>query len=156
MRLVSLAVLSGCLFAFAPPVHADASVEKRLNERGLEFQVDEDGDYRVAYRFGDENRTQLAFVRGATETTRSFVVREVWAAAAHIERDGISGDKALELLADSRTNKLGSWELDGKVLVYVINLPDDVSAATLEAALDTVATVADEMEIRLTDGRDAY
>jgi hypothetical protein len=156
MRLATIAVLCGCLIAFAPLAHADGSVEKRLNERGVAFEVDEDGDYRVVYNYKDEGRTQLAFVRGETETTRSFVVREVWAPAAHIEKDGISGAKALELLVDSRTNKIGSWEIEGKVLVYVIKLPDDVSGAALEAALDTVATVADDMEIKLTGGKDAY
>lgn len=156
MRLASLAVLSGCLLALAPSAHADPSVEKRLNDRGVTFEVDDDGDYRVLYSYEGEGRSQLAFVRAQTETTRSFVVREVWAAAANVEKDGISGAKALELLADSRTNKLGSWEIDGKTLLFVIKLPDDVSAATLQAALETVAAVADDMEIELTGGNDTY
>ena len=156
MRLATLAVLSCCLAAAAPLAHAaDASVEKRLDERGLKYQVDDDGDYRIIYDYKEDGRTQLVYVSGSTETTRSFVVREVFAPAADVA-DGITGAKALELLADSRGNKLGSWEMNGNTLVYVIKLPDDVSAAALEAAMDTAATAADNMEIKLSGGKDKY
>ena len=156
MRLVTAVVLSCCLSAVAPLAHADASVEKRLNERGIKFERDKDGDYRVVYNYGDEGRTQLAYVSGSTETTRSFVVREVFAPAGHVDEDRIDLARTLKLLADSRQSKLGSWEVAGKVLYYVIKLPDDVSAAALEAALDTVATQADNMEIELSGDRDRY
>ena len=156
MRFATSAVLACCLLATAPLAHADASVEKRLSERGIKFERDDDGDYRVVYNYGDEGRTQLAYVSGNTETTRSFVVREVFAPPGHVDDDRIGLERALKLLADSRQSKLGSWELAGKVLYYVIKLPDDVSAAALEAALDTAATQADNMEIELSGDRDRY
>ena len=39
---------------------------------------------------------------------------------------------ALALLADSRSKKIGSWEISGDVLYFVIKLPDSVDAAGLD------------------------
>lgn len=156
MRLATLAVLSAGLIAFAPLAHADASVDKRLDERGIKYKVDDDGDYRVVYNYEKESRTQLVFIGGGTETTGAFTVREVFSPAADISKNGIDRAKLVDVLRDSRTNKLGSWELDGNVLLYVIKLPDDVSAAGLEAAMDMAGTIADDMEIKLSGGKDDF
>jgi hypothetical protein len=156
MRIATLAVLSCCLFAVAPLAHAASTVEARLNERGIKFKQDEDGDYRVVYNYKDAGRTQLVFVGGATEAVHGFVVREVFSPAANIEDDAIDGARALKLLAANRANKLGDWEIDGKTLLYVIRLPDSASAAELEAAMDIAANQADDMEIELSGKKDAY
>ena len=155
MRLATLAVLSCCLFA-TPFAHAtDASVEKRLNERGIKFETDEDGDYRIVYSYKDEGRTQLVYVGGSTETTGAFVVREVFAPAANVDTDKVDGAKLRELMAGNWRSKLGGWAIEGKTLVYVIKLPDDIGATSLEAAMDMAAAAADDMELKLT-GKDAY
>lgn len=156
MRPLMLVALSCCLLAVAPLAHADASIERRLTERGVHFQKDDDGDYRVVYNYSKEGRTQLVFVSGSTETTDAFTVREVFAPAANVDDDHIDGAAALKLMTDSRHSKLGSWELNGRTLVYVIKLPDSVSAAELEDAMDMAATKADDMEIELSGGKDAY
>lgn len=157
MRAIRLAplpfVLLGC--TFAAPAWADASVQTRLDSRGVKYEVDEDGDYKVTYNYKDEGRTQLVFVSGRTERVGGFIVREVFAPAGRLERDGIGGDKALELLRESRQNKLGSWEVAGDVLYYVIKLPDSVDATTLESAMDIAAETADDMEIELSGPLDA-
>jgi hypothetical protein len=156
MRFSTLAVLCGCLFA-TPYVHAtDASVEKRLNERGIKFETDDDGDYRVVYSYKDEGRTQLVYVGGSTETTGAFVVREVFAPAANVDDDRIDAVKLRELMVGNWRSRLGGWAIDGKTLLYVIKLPDDVSATSLEAAMDMAAAAADDMETRLTGGKDTY
>ena len=72
---------------------------------------------------------------------------EVWGEAD-------SGEQALALLADSRTKKLGSWEIAGDVLYFVIKLPDNVDAAALEAAMDIAAETADNQEIELSGDQD--
>lgn len=157
MRIALLAAITGLvLAAVAAPAHADASVERRLEERGLTFEKDEDGDYRVVYEYEKERRSQLVIVRGTTESIRGFVIREVYSAAGRVGEDPIDGARALKLLAESNENKLGSWEIAGKTLMYVIKLPDDASAAQLEAAIDIVATVADDMEIELSGKKDAF
>ncbi|HQZ31220.1 MAG TPA: hypothetical protein PLG89_05095 [Arenimonas sp.] len=131
---------------------ADASVKTRLDARGINYEVDGDGDYKVTYSYKSEGRTQLVFVSGGTESVGGFKVREVFAPAA---KDGINGAKAIELMGESRSNKIGSWELQGDVLYFVIKLPDSVDAAQLESAMDIAAQTADNMEIELSGDEDA-
>ncbi|HRN61421.1 MAG TPA: hypothetical protein PK743_11765 [Luteimonas sp.] len=147
--VVLLSALLACQAALA-----DASVAARLDARGVNYTVDEDGDYRVTYNYADEGRTQLAYVSGRTESIGGFQVREVFAPAALVDRDGVDGAKALALLGESRTQKIGAWEIGGNVLYYVIKLPDSVDAAQLAAALDVVAELADNKEIELSGDRD--
>lgn len=136
----------------APAASADASVKTRLDARGIKYEVDADGDYKVTYSYKSEGRTQLVFVSGKTESVGGFKVREVFAPAA---KDGINGAKAIELMGESRTNKLGSWELHGDVLYFVIKLPDSVNATELESAMDIAAQTADNKEIELSGDEDA-
>ncbi|HEX4853818.1 hypothetical protein [Arenimonas sp.] len=147
-------LFAGLMMAGAGTAAADASVAKRLDERGVKYEVDMDGDYKVTYNYSKEGRTQLVFVSGGTESVAGFTVREVFSPAARVEGDGIDGAKALELMAESRRNKLGAWELAGDVLYFVIKLPDDISAAELESAMDIAAETADDMEIEFSGDRD--
>ncbi len=150
-RLLALPLLLGVALSPAASA-ADASVETRLDARGVKYEVDADGDYKVTYSYKSEGRTQLVFVSGRTESVAGFKVREVFAPAA---KDGITGAKAIELMGESRSNKLGSWELQGEVLYFVIKLPDSVDAAQLESAMDIAAQTADDKEIELSGDEDA-
>lgn len=145
-------LLAGLLSANAM---ADASVATRLDARGIQHEVDEDGDYKVTYRYKAEGRTQLAFVSGSTETVAGFRIREVFAPAADLAKDGVDGEKALALLVESGRSKFGSWEIRGDHLFFVIKLPDGADAAQLESALAIVAEVADNKEIELSGETDA-
>ena len=60
----------------------------------------------------------------------------------------------MDLLAESRTLKIGAWEIAGDVLYYVIKLPDSVDATQLEAAIDIAAETADNKEIELSGAKD--
>lgn len=153
-RTFAHAMLLSTVLPALPALAADASVSSRLDARGVNYVVDEDGDYRVTYHYAKENRTQLAYVSGRTESIGGFQVREVFAPAAWVGRDGIDGEQALALLGESRRQKVGAWEVGGDVLYFVIKLPDSVDAAQLEAALDIVAQVADDKEIELGGDRD--
>ena len=148
--LAASMLLSGVVLS--PVALADASVQTRLDARGVKYEVDADGDYKVTYSYKSEGRTQLVFVSGKTESVGGFKVREVFAPAA---KDGISGAKAIELMGESRSNKIGSWELQGHLLYFVIKLPDSVDAAQLESAMDIAAQTADDMEIKLSGDEDA-
>src|SRR5690606_21108150 len=148
-------VLSVLLLAAVAPIAlaSDGSVESRLEARGIEYQVDADGDYMITLFYTDEGRTQLVFVGGTTETVGGYTVREVFAPAARLS-DGIDGDLALKLLTDSRSAKLGAWELGGDILYFVIKLPEEIDAARLEAAINIAASTADDMEIQISGDRD--
>lgn len=154
MRLIPLVL--ACLLPLAIlPAHAgDASVESRLDARGIKYEVDGDGDYKVVVSYKAEDRTQLVFVSGATESIQGLLVREVFSPAGKVGADAIAG-KALALLNESRTLKIGAWEIAGDVLYYVIKLPDNVDATQLEAAIDIAAETADNKEIELSGDKDA-
>ncbi len=138
-----------------PVAHAeDAAVKTRLEARGVKYEVDGDGDFKVTYNYSKEDRSQLVFVSGSTQSVGGFKIREIFSPAGRVEKDRINGAKALELMAESRKNKLGGWELDGDVLYFVIKLPDSMDAAQLESAMDIAAETADDMEIEISGDRD--
>jgi hypothetical protein len=151
-------VLPLLILALAAPAAAqkagDASVARRLDARGLTYKVDDDGDFKVTYSYSKEQRTQLVFVSGRTESVGGFKIREVFSPAALVDKDGIDGKKALELMAESHQNKLGGWELSGNVLYFVVKLPDNIDAAELESAMDIAAETADDMEQKISGDRD--
>lgn len=150
---------AACLMAVAmaftaSQAAADESVARRLDARGIKYEVDADGDYKVTYNYEKDGRTQLVFVSGRTEEIGEFRVREVFAPAARIESDGVDGARALKLMAHSRQLKLGAWEILGDVLYLVIKLPEDLSAEDLEKAMDIAAETADDMEIEISGDAD--
>ncbi len=148
-----VSLLFGSLLA--PVAYAeDGAVKTRLEARGVKYEVDDDGDFKVTYNYSKEKRSQLVFVSGGTENVGGFKIREIFSPAARLEKDGINGAKALELLGESRKNKLGGWEASGDVLYFVIKLPDSIDAAQLESAMDIAAETADDMEIKFSGDRD--
>lgn len=153
MRLPIL--ITTCLFCLATPLAqaSDASVSARLDARGIKYKVDEDGDHYLTVSYKEEKRTQLVYVSGSTESIQGLVVREVFSPAGNVKNDKIA-EKALALLTDSRSQKIGAWEVAGDTLYYVIKLPDSVDAAQLEAAIDIAAEVADNKEIELSGDKD--
>ena len=149
-------LLMSLLFASAGALAApagDASVKKRLDDRGTKYEIYEDGDFKLTFSYKQEGRTQLVFVSGKTESVGVFAIREVFAPALKLADHPLSGAKAKELLESSGEYKLGSWEIRDEVLYYVIKLPDSVDAAGLESALDIAAEAADDMELELS-GKD--
>lgn len=153
-RLMCISLVCGLLAAPAVANAQDASVERRLDQIGMKYQVDKDGDYKVTIDFAKEKRTQIVFVSGSTETASGLTIRKVFSPAGVVATDGITGAKALDLLRNSRRNKIGSWEIEGANLYLVAKLPDTLTSAQLQAVMMVVASLADDMEIELSGDRD--
>ncbi len=154
-RLLSLTALAGLVLSAAAPVAAeDQAVTDRLDQAGLKYEIDEDGDYKLVFNYSKEGRTQIVFVSGGTQTLGDLTIREVFAPAGRVDKDKIGGAKALELLRESGNNKVGSWEVRGDVLYFVIKVFDTMTAAELSTMLDVAAETADNMEIELSGARD--
>ena len=147
--------LLACLLTLAPQLAQaeDVLVKRRLEARGVKYKMDKDGDFLVVNGYRDSGRSQQVFVSGRTETIGGFTLRKIFSPAAVMSRNPVDGAKALELLAANSINKIGAWEIRGGVLFVTIKLPDTISAAELQSAMDTAATIADDMEIKLT-GKD--
>lgn len=157
-RAKSLSVLALAGFALGAAVPAaaeDASVANRLDRAGLKYEVDRDGDYKLTFNYQSEGRSRLVFVAGRTETIAGMTIREIFSPAAKVEEDGVNGRKALELLEASSSNKLGSWEIRGGVLYFVIKVLDDATATQLSSMLDIAAETADNEEIKISGDKDA-
>ncbi|RPE81638.1 YbjN domain-containing protein [Vulcaniibacterium tengchongense] len=133
---------------------ADAGIARQLDELGYRYEVDEDGDYRLAFDL-DGGRSQLAFVISAVEEFGSLRVREVWAPAYRAQGGAFPAEVANRLLEDSHTGKLGGWVKQGDTAVLVVKLAADASAQQLDDALDYVLRAADQMEAELT-GQDEF
>ncbi len=154
-RFFSFAALAGlALSVGVPAVAEDKSVADRLDQEGLKYEVDTDGDYKVTLNYEDEGRTQLVFVSGKTEAVSGLTIREVFSPAARVETDSIDGDKALKLLEESSAIKVGSWELRGGVIYFVAKVLDSITATELNSLLNIVAGRADDKEIELSGDRD--
>ncbi|MCD9030401.1 hypothetical protein LDO32_01455 [Luteimonas sp. Y-2-2-4F] len=138
----------------APAPPAGDPVAVRLAERGIEYDIDQDGDYRVVYSWAREERSQLVFVSGRAEEVAGQRIRMVFSPAARLDGD-LDGAVANGLLRDNQTRKLGAWEISGDVLYYVVKLPEDADAAMLELAMSAAAEIADDKELEMTGGQDA-
>ena len=151
MRLTLPALaLSVALSLAAPVLAADASVESRLQARGVKYEVDKDGDYKITYSFSEEKRTHLLFVSGSTEEVGGLQVRQIFAPVARVAGNAVTGEMALGLLRENQGYKLGAWEISGDILYFVARIPDSVDATGLEQLMDIVASIADDQELELT------
>jgi hypothetical protein len=153
-----IAVAGIAFLAVLAPVGAgasDATVERRLNEQNLAYNIDSDGDYRTTFNYTSDRRTQLVYVSGKTETVSGVQIREIFSPAARMEADGVSGTKAIALMENSSGQKVGAWEIRGDTLYFVIKYPEPMSATQLRALMNAAGTAADNMEIEISGSKDA-
>ncbi|MCD4829898.1 MAG: hypothetical protein K8R90_10760 [Candidatus Cloacimonetes bacterium] len=144
--LLLLLCLSGMLFA-----RGDARVPKLLDQIGVDYELDDDGDYQLYYAWND-GRSQLIWIRGVTEDFHGMEVREVFSYA--YDSDGpMPANVARHLLSSNAGYKIGAWELrvtgDTNYGIFVARIGTDMNASSLEHVLDAVSVTADEMEKEL-------
>jgi hypothetical protein len=166
MRLRALAVALALLPVSTPGVAADTtsasetvrsadpSIARQLDELKYTYEVDGDGDYKLAFDM-DKGRSQLAFVISAVESFGDMKVREIWAPAYRAGGAGFPAEVANRLLEDSHSSKLGGWVKQDDMAVFVVKLAADASPGQLDDALDFVLRTADQMELELT-GKDEF
>jgi hypothetical protein len=151
VAILAAAIPSGA-FAGTP----DSIVKSRLEAAGVPFDVDDDGDFKVLVNYKSEGRTQLVYVRSATETWGKKRVREVWSYAYEAPSETFGALVGNRLLDASYALKLGSWVKQKNRALMVVKLDADASGQELQEAISFAAEVADEMEKELTDGKDAF
>jgi hypothetical protein len=139
----------------APAFAQDARVKLQLDALGYEFEIDDDGDYRLVFDT-EGGRTQLVFVISNVNRYGTHTVREVWSPAYQASGNDFPAVVANKLLEDSEENKLGAWVKQDDMAIYVVKIPADASSEELEDAIEFAVQVADQMEIVLTDGDDEF
>lgn len=137
---------------------ADERVARALESEQFEYEINDNGNYRVVVKFSEDNRTQLTIIGSKTQTWRGVHWRKVWSKAFQVKGQ-ISHKQALDLLADGDGRVFGGWcieQSDGQTRVYYqTSVPADASPAELHHAISLVAGVADDMEKKVLK-TDAY
>lgn len=159
--LARLILISSGIAALAAPLpsHAqDNSVKSRLDSVGQKYVIDKDGDFKITIRFSnDGDRTQIVFVSGQSyEIAGGMKVRNVFAPVAKVDEDGISGQRALDLLKDNNGYKIGAYEIEGNIVLLSMKIPDSATPEQLQKAVQLAASVADEKEKAISGTRDTF
>ena len=144
------------MLAPLPTQAEDNSVKRRLDAVGQKYEVDKDGDFKMTFSFTDEKRTQIVFVSGAPyEVANGAQVRNVFAPLAKVDEDKIAG-RAIELLKDNNTYKIGAYEIEGNIVMLSLKLPDNATPQQLQKAVQMAASVADDKEKAISGPRDTF
>lgn len=138
----------------AIPGGGDGRVRAALDEAGLRYVVDEDGDFQLLFELED-GRSQVVVINSKVETVGPFAVREVWT-GAYKARRYLPKKVANLLLLDSFAHKVGAWAAVANnrrevMAVFTVKIDADTPAEALSSAVHAVTAVGDAMEHRLTD-----
>ena len=154
MRPTTLLLL--LLLAVVPVTHAaDPALEAKLKEAKLEYVID--GDYKIIYEWSQDQRSQVVFISGQPEELEGVRLYSVFSPAKVLD-EGEALDPALaaRLLGENSTYKFGAWELAGRNLFFAGDIPSAASAADIATLVATLAGTADDLEIEISPGEDAY
>ncbi len=152
MKRTALLALLLAVAGSSTAAEADKAVGRQLEKLGFNFEVDEDGDYRMVFDL-DNDRTQLVYVRSAVEEFGSHAVREVWSPGYTSATDALPVTVANRLLEDAQDAKLGGWVKQQRTAMFVVKVDAKASADQLNDAIDAATRTADAMELELT-GKD--
>ncbi len=139
--------------------NADPRVKKILDEIGVGYEINDDGDYKLILEM-ENGRSQLCYINSSVEEYKTMQIREVWS-PAYKSSCPFSAAVANQLLEDSYQKKLGAWGVwksastNSYIAVFAAKLPADCDGPTLASAILGVVTAADNMEQQLT-GKDDY
>ena len=153
LSVLPLILAAGLLPAAAQA--ADAHIARQLDSLGYDYEIDDDGDYKMVFNLA-EGRTQLAFVRSPVEEYGSLRVREIWSPGFRIEGNAFPTAVANRLLSDSNDAKIGSWVRQGNTAMYVVKIDASANAQQLADAISAAISSADKLEQELTLGKDEF
>ena len=132
----------------------DNRVQALLEELDLKYDIDGDGDFRVAFEL-ENGRTQLAFIRSETTQFGKFDIREIFS-VAYISEGPLDAQLANALLIYNAHIKLGSWRVerqqdDSCIVAFAVQIAANTDAKSLYTALRLVIDTADDIEGKLDE-----
>jgi len=132
----------------------DKRVQVLLDELELKYEIDSDGDFKVAFDL-EEGRSHVAFIRSETTQFGKFDIREIFA-VAHISDGPIDPELANALLIYNAQVKIGSWRVmrhddDRCVVAFAAQIAANTDSRSLLTALHAVLQTADEVESKLDE-----
>ena len=143
------ALLAPASLAAGPP---DPAVKAALDAEKIKYEVDSDGDYKVTFDLGND-RTQVVWIRSATESYGSLKVREVWSPGYKLSGE-LPAKIANRLLEHSHGMILGGWTKQKAFAMYVVKILATATPQQVRDAAEAAADAADEIEQELTPGTD--
>ena len=136
---------------------SDARVRKRLDELGVQYSIDKDGNFNTTVRWTvgrlDTPRTKTVYINSSTETCEGIEVREVWAYGYETNGD-FNAQVANRLLEENGKKALGAWRKtsfkDGtSVAIFCVTVAANCEKEALMAMRYYVAVTADGIEKKL-------
>lgn len=132
----------------------DGRVQALLEQLQLKYDIDTDGDFRVAFEL-ENGRAQLAFIRSQTTQFGKFDIREIFS-VAYISEGPLERDLANALLIYNAHVKLGSWRVERQgdnrcIVAFAVQIAADTDATSLYTALRLVIDTADSVERKLDE-----
>jgi len=156
MRTTVFAALALACLSVTPAIAAttpDAGIKAQLDGLKLKYEVDKDGDYKLTFDLG-EDRSQIVWVRSATDSYGSLKVREIWSPGFKIENGELPAKVANRLLEHGHGLILGGWTKQKQYAMLVVKIPVSSTPQQLRDALEFAAGAADEIEKELTPDKD--
>lgn len=165
MRLAVLSTMLLAMLSAAPAwagepsaaalAKADPQLKRQFDELKYEYEIDEDGDYKLVFAVDDKDkRSQIVFVRSPVETFGGHRVREVWSPGYKSPSPDFPAQVANRLLEASQESKLGAWVKQDDYAVFVVKISASATTGELDDAITAAMLSADEMEAELTPGQD--
>lgn len=145
--------LAACLAAPAALAGTpDPALKALLDKQKIKYEIDSDGDYKITFDLGG-GRTQLVWIRSATDSYGSLKVREIWSPGYKLDGE-LSAKIANRLLEHSHSMILGGWTKQKTYVMFVVKILATATPQQVRDAAEAAADAADEMEQELTPGTD--
>ena len=136
----------------------DPEIRRQLEELGLNYLVDDDGDFRLHFDTGGD-RSQIVLIKSEPYEVGAARFREISSVARAEDVLSDYGKRFMaDLLEQNFMYKIGGWQIFGGsspyLLQFAVRIDADAPAAVLRESLAMVSREADEMEASVSDEDD--
>ena len=130
----------------------DPALKALLDKQKIKYEIDSDGDFKITFDLGS-GRTQLVWIRSATDSYGSLKVREIWSPGYKLNGE-LSAKIANRLLEHSHSMILGGWTKQKTYVMFVVKILATATPQQVRDAAEAAADAAVDMEQELAPGTD--
>ncbi|PEN12522.1 hypothetical protein CRI94_13425 [Longibacter salinarum] len=131
----------------------DTRVKKALDAEDWNYEIDDDGDFKMVVGFEEEDRSQLVWVISNTLENQGLEIREVWSPVYKSETSTLPDEIAQWAIEASWDMVVGSLAADGSGTVYfVAKIDAEASSEVLSKMIRIAAGAGDELEKQKSPG----
>lgn len=154
--IIAFFTASICFSQVGAKKSSDRRVKILLDEADLKYEVDGDGDYKLANKLKD-GRTHLIWILSQTSQLGTLEIRQIWS-IGYRSKFPLSETLSNRLLKENAQVKIGAWQVrkmgDYHVAIFCGQIAADTDKISLLSAMQAVTMTADELEKDLTDKDD--